>query len=58
MNKLFNQSGRLVKVLVNGRGETGNYRTALDASGLPSGSYLLRLQTADRMSVQTLQVIK
>jgi hypothetical protein len=43
---VFNLKGQMVKEVVNGVQGPGNYTVSLDASGLGSGIYFYRLDTA------------
>src|SRR5690606_9405290 len=43
----FDMLGRRVAVLHDGHTEPGRHTVAFDASGLPSGAYLVRLTTED-----------
>ncbi len=42
---IFNQLGREVRVLVKGEQKAGHYSVTFDGSGLPSGTYVYRLDT-------------
>ena len=44
--RIYNTLGELVRELVNEERETGSYSVTFDASGLPSGVYIYRIQTS------------
>ena len=50
--------GREVVVLVNGTKQAGNHEVQFDASGLPSGMYLYRLETPERVLVHRMTLLK
>lgn len=55
---LYDASGRLVSNLVNGRHAVGSYRTTLNAIGLTSGVYIVRLNSLQGAQSQQLMLIK
>ncbi len=52
--RAYNITGQLVATLINGQSSVGEHQTILDASELPSGIYLMRLESAGR--VRTIKV--
>jgi len=56
---LYDASGREVKALFQGTPEAGTAQeVSIDASGLPSGVYLIRLAGVDFAATQTITLIK
>ncbi|MFB3130904.1 MAG: T9SS type A sorting domain-containing protein, partial [Rhodothermales bacterium] len=55
---VYDVLGREVRVLVDGTREAGRHEVVFDASGLPSGTYLVRLVTPAGSFVQTMQLMK
>jgi len=55
---VYDTAGRLVQTLVNGWREAGNHEVTFDGTGLPSGVYLLRLETGKYSAVQKLALLK
>ncbi|NNE69761.1 MAG: PKD domain-containing protein [Rhodothermales bacterium] len=55
---VFDALGREVALLVDGQLEPGRHQVTFDAEGLSSGIYLARLATDQRVSVQTLVLMK
>ncbi|MEO0557557.1 MAG: DUF1501 domain-containing protein [Bacteroidota bacterium] len=55
---LYDTSGRHVATLASGAHGAGSYTAHLDASGLASGLYVLRLQTEDGTRTQTVTVTR
>lgn len=53
---VFDETGKLVKALINGYQFAGSHSCKFDASSLPSGSYLIRMKAGDK--VRTLKMIK
>jgi hypothetical protein len=55
---VFDVRGRQVASLVNGRREAGVHEITFEASNLPSGLYLYRLQAGDYTAVQKMVLLK
>ena len=55
---IFDALGRQVRVLVNGQMPAGTHEVVFDAAGLPSGTYLVRLETPAGNFVQTMLLLK
>ncbi len=55
---VYDVLGRQVRVLVDGTREAGTHEVVFEASGLPSGTYLVRLVTPAGSFVQTMQLVK
>jgi PKD repeat protein len=55
---LLDLSGREIATLSEGMTEAGEHRIALDLSGVPSGSYLIRLDADATRRVLSLQVVR
>ena len=55
---IYNLLGHEVVVLVDESKPAGNYTTRFDAGDLPSGAYLYRLQTQDRIMAKTMILVK
>ena len=55
---VYDVLGREVRVLVDGVREAGMHEVVFDASTLPSGTYLYRLETPQGSFVQTMQLVK
>ena len=55
---VYNLLGHEVAVLVDESKPAGNYTTRFDAGDLPSGAYLYRLQTQDKIMAQTMILVK
>lgn len=56
--KVYNLVGQVVKVLVSENQESGTYSKQFDASGLPAGIYLYKLQVNSFTSVKRMTLIK
>ncbi|MFZ1320724.1 MAG: kelch repeat-containing protein [Ignavibacteria bacterium] len=56
--KIYNQLGKEIMTLVNDTRTSGNYRINFDASGLSSGIYFYKLETADFTHVKTMVLLK
>ena len=56
--EVYDILGRQVKTLVNGRQQAGWHEVAFDASNLPSGMYLYRLQADSFVKTKTMVVIR
>lgn len=57
MLRLYDMLGRQVRSIVSARQE-GRHKTSLDVSGLPTGTYLLRLETGDEIRTQKLTIVR
>ena len=55
---VFDVLGREVRVLVDGTREAGTHEVVFEAGDLPSGTYLVRLETPQGSFVQTMQLVK
>ena len=55
---VFNELGQRVMVLVDGRLGAGQHRAQLNAYGLPSGTYFLRLETETGVITRTVVLMK
>lgn len=55
---IFDLLGREVASLVNGRQDAGKYTVSFDATGLPSGMYFYRLQTAEFTDMKKMMLLK
>lgn len=55
---VFNLVGQSVAVLVDGFQKAGYYEVAFDASELPAGIYLYKLQVGDYSSVKRMTLVK
>ncbi|RJP78519.1 MAG: M28 family peptidase [Candidatus Zixiibacteriota bacterium] len=56
--RVYDTAGRLVRELAGGWREAGVHEVTFDASGLPSGLYLCRLQADDFSAVQKMVLVK
>ena len=56
--KIFDNSGKEVRTLVNGDKPSGNYQIEFDASTLPSGVYFYRLQSGDFTETKKLVLLR
>lgn len=56
--EVFDILGRVVSTLVNGYYEAGKHQILMDASGLPSGQYFIRLIAGQEMKVRKIVVMK
>lgn len=56
--QVFDMSGRLVQTLIDATVQSGNHEIIFSATGLPSGVYLYRLQTAFGTQSQKMTLIK
>lgn len=56
--KVYDMIGREVATLVNGMKDAGDYSVTFDASKLSSGIYFSRLQSANKMQIKTMSLIK
>jgi hypothetical protein len=55
---VYDMQGREVKVLVNQAQGAGNYRASFDATSLPSGLYLYRLEAGNVSQTQKMLLVK
>ena len=55
---VYDVLGRQVRVLVDGVREAGVHEVVFEATSLPSGTYLYRLETPQGSFVQTMQLVK
>ncbi len=55
--RLVDMLGREVRKLAGGYGEKGLHTALLDGTGLPAGTYLLRLETAERFVTQVVVLV-
>jgi hypothetical protein len=55
---VFNLIGEEVAVLVNGTVQAGQYEVSFNASSLPSGVYLYKLQSANSVEVKKMMLLK
>lgn len=56
--KIYNEAGKEVYTLVDSKMSPGNYTANFEVTGLPGGTYICRLQTAERTDTKSLIVIK
>ena len=56
--KVYDIQGREVGALFNGRAGAGYQRVVWDAASLPSGLYLLRLESAGRMKTAKVALVR
>ncbi|MDQ3022205.1 MAG: FG-GAP-like repeat-containing protein [Bacteroidota bacterium] len=56
--KVFDNSGREVKTLINENKEAGYYKTVFDGSGLASGIYFYKLTAGDFVQTKKLSMVK
>lgn len=55
---VYDVNGRLVKELVNQKQSAGNYSVDFEGSGLPSGTYIYRLQAGDFSETKKMVLLK
>ena len=55
---VFNTVGEEIAVLVNGYSEAGRFNVTFDASNLPSGVYLYKLQSANTVQTKKMMLLK
>ena len=55
---VYDVNGRLIKELVNERQNAGSYEVNFDGSGLPSGTYIYRLQAGDFSESRKMVLLK
>ena len=56
--KIYNVTGRLVSVLVNGNFEKGNYSVEFNGNNLPSGVYFYKLESGGYSDIKKLVLLK
>jgi hypothetical protein len=56
--KVYNTIGEVVAVLLNDQLETGNHTVSFDASNLPSGIYIYRIETEDFSQSMKMTLLK
>ncbi|HRK00747.1 MAG TPA: T9SS type A sorting domain-containing protein, partial [Ignavibacteria bacterium] len=56
--KVFDNSGRELKTLVNEYKEAGYYKSVFDGSGLASGVYFYKLTAGDFVHTKKLSLVK
>jgi hypothetical protein len=56
--RIYSALGEMVKELVNEQQEAGSYSVTFDASNLPSGAYIYRLQTSEFVKNMKMLLIK
>jgi len=55
---LYNMLGELVEAIAEGTYETGYYKVTFNASNLPSGTYIYRIESSDFVQVKKMVLIK
>ena len=55
---VYDVLGRKVRVLVEGAHEAGTHKVVFDASGLPSGTYFMRLETEAGVFTKSMLLLK
>ena len=55
---VFNQAGQIVASLINGYRVTGRHEVTWDATGIPSGVYLVALSAGNKIEVQKIVLLK
>jgi hypothetical protein len=56
--KVYDLLGKEVAILVNGTVQAGHYEVSFNASSLPSGVYLYKLQSANSVEVKKMMLLK
>jgi len=56
--RVYDTAGRLVETLVDGWRSAGVHELTFDASGLPSGMYLAKMQAGEYLGVQKMVLVK
>ena len=56
--RVFDATGRLVRTLVEGMQPAGDHSVTFDATGLPSGVYMLRLQTPSHLVTRSVTLLR
>jgi hypothetical protein len=56
--KLYNITGKLIKVLCDGKKEQGIYKISLNSKDLSSGVYFLTLQTSSKKLIERFVIVK
>ena len=55
--ELYDAAGRLVRVVLNGRQESGRHAATFDSGGLAAGVYLLRLDTGSSTEARAVKLV-
>ena len=55
---LYNMLGELVETIVEGNYEVGNYKVTFNASNLPSGVYVYRIESSDFVQTKKMMLLK
>ena len=55
---LYNMLGELVETIAEGNYEVGNYKVTFNASNLPSGVYMYRIESSDFVQTKKLMLMK
>jgi len=55
---VYDLSGRLVSELMSGRQSSGVHTVLFDGTGMPSGVYMLRLQSGGHSSLMKVMLVK
>lgn len=55
---IYNMLGQLVQTLAEGKYEAGYYKVTFDASGLPSGAYVYRIESSEYTQVMKMVLMK
>jgi 5-hydroxyisourate hydrolase-like protein (transthyretin family) len=55
---VYDLLGRQVATVADGRREAGRHEQQMDLSGMPSGTYFLRLRVGDEVQSQKLTVLR
>ncbi|MEE9450823.1 MAG: T9SS type A sorting domain-containing protein, partial [Ignavibacteriaceae bacterium] len=55
---LYNMLGELVETIAEGSYEVGNYKVTFNASNLPSGVYIYRIESSDFVQTKKMMLMK
>jgi hypothetical protein len=55
---LYNMLGELVETIAEGNYEVGNYKVTFNASNLPSGVYIYRIESSDFVQTKKMMLLK
>ncbi len=55
---LYNMLGELIKTIAEGTYEAGNYKVTFNASDLPSGMYVYRIESSDFVQTKKMMLLK
>ena len=55
---VYNLTGQFIETLVDDQQDAGSYTLVWDAAQLPSGMYILRMETGNEMFHQKLMLLK